>query len=163
MAHERHSPPSNFTRTSPASRRAMIGEWRGSTPSSPSAPGTITISARPSNTRPSGVRISQSSSAIARLRGRLHLLGLGDDLIDAALEEERLLGDLVVLAVEDLREAAGGVLELHVFAVATREHGGDEERLRQEALDLARPGDRQPVVVGQLVHAEDGDDVLQVL
>src|SRR5262249_3560728 len=104
----------------------MIGEWRGSTPSSPSAPGPITLSARPSNTRPSGVRISQSSSAIARLRRRLHLLRLGDDLLDAALEEERLLGDVVVLALEDLVEPADGVLELDVLAVAAGEHGGDE-------------------------------------
>src|SRR6476619_272780 len=135
----------------------MIGEWRGSTPSSPSAPGTITISARPSKTRPSGVRISQSSSAIARLRGRLHLLRLGDHLIDAALEEEGLLGDVVVLALEDLVEATDRVLERHILAVATGEHRGDEDRQRQEALELAGPGDRQAVVVGELVHAEDRD------
>ena len=40
---------------------------------------------------------------------------------------------------------------------------GDEERLREEALDLARPGDDELVLVGELVDAEDGDDVLQVL
>ena len=36
------------------------------------------------------------------------------------------------------------------------------ERLGQEALDLARPGDRDPLVFAQLLNAQDGDDVLQV-
>jgi len=37
------------------------------------------------------------------------------------------------------------------------------ERLGEELLDLPRPGDRELVVLRQLVHAEDRDDVLQVL
>ena len=40
---------------------------------------------------------------------------------------------------------------------------GDVEGLRQEALDLAGAGDGELVVLGELVHAEDGDDVLQAL
>ena len=40
---------------------------------------------------------------------------------------------------------------------------GDEERLRQEALDLAGALHDHLVLVGELVHAEDRDDVLQVL
>ena len=40
---------------------------------------------------------------------------------------------------------------------------GDEERLREEALDLAGARDGELVVLGELVHAEDGDDVLEVL
>ena len=39
---------------------------------------------------------------------------------------------------------------------------GGEERLREEALDPARAGDGQLVLVAQLLDAEDGDDVLQV-
>ena len=37
------------------------------------------------------------------------------------------------------------------------------ERLREEALDLASARHGQLVVLGQLVHAQDGDDVLQLL
>ena len=37
------------------------------------------------------------------------------------------------------------------------------ERLGQEALDLAGPGHRDAVLFGQLVEAEDGDDVLELL
>jgi hypothetical protein len=40
---------------------------------------------------------------------------------------------------------------------------GHEERLRQEALDLAGARHDQLVLFGQFVHAEDGDDVLQRL
>jgi hypothetical protein len=39
---------------------------------------------------------------------------------------------------------------------------GDVERLAKEALDLAGAADDQLVLFAQLVHAEDGDDVLQV-
>ena len=50
--------------------------------------------------------------------------------------------------------------------VRCREAGellGDVERLGEEALDLAGATDDQLVLLGQLVDAEDGDDVLQVL
>src|SRR5207245_2476527 len=39
----------------------------------------------------------------------------------------------------------------------------DEERLREEALDLAGAGYGRLVLLRELVHAEDGDDVLQLL
>ena len=40
---------------------------------------------------------------------------------------------------------------------------GHVERLRKEPLDLARARHRQLVLVGKLVDAQNGDDVLQVL
>ncbi len=43
------------------------------------------------------------------------------------------------------------------------EHFGDEERLRQEALDLAARATRQLVFFRQFVHAQDRDDILQRL
>ena len=39
---------------------------------------------------------------------------------------------------------------------------GHVERLREEALDLAGALHDDLVLVGELVHAEDGDDVLQL-
>ncbi len=56
-----------------------------------------------------------------------------------------------------------------VSATATTSPGragellGDVERLAQEALDLAGAVDLELVLVGELVDAEDGDDVLQLL
>src|SRR5207302_10162106 len=86
-----------------------------------------------------------------------------DDLVDRSLEKERALGDLVVLAVDDLLEAADRVGDFHVRPSGAGELFGDEERLREKALDLARAPHGQLALVGELVEADDRDDVLQLL
>ena len=68
-----------------------------------------------------------------------------------------------MLALDDRVEAGDRVLELDVLAGRARELLGDEVRLREEALDLAGARDDELVLVGELVHPEDRDDVLQVL
>ena len=60
-------------------------------------------------------------------------------------------------------EALDGVGEVDELAGRAGEDFGDVERLRQEALDLAGAGHGDLVLFGQLVHAENGDDVLQRL
>src|SRR5687768_15483599 len=70
------------------------------------------------------------------LTGLLHLLGALENVVDAALHVERLLGDLVVFAVDDLPEAANRVREFDVLALEAGELLGDMERLRKELLDL---------------------------
>src|ERR1700694_4780947 len=72
---------------------------------------------------------------------------VSDDFVDRPLEEERALGHLVVLAVDDLLEAADRLGDRHVGAGRPGELLGDEERLREEALDLARALHRQLVNV----------------
>ena len=64
---------------------------------------------------------------------------------------------------QDHFEALDGVLERHQLALGAGENLGHLERLAEEALDLARARHRQLVLLRQLVHAEDGDDVLQRL
>ena len=93
--------------------------------------------------------------ALAAARGR-------HDVVDRALEQEHALGEVVVLAVEDLAERAHRLADRHVDAGRAGELLGDVERLRQEALDLARALHEHAVLVGELVDAEDGDDVLQL-
>ena len=85
------------------------------------------------------------------------------DFLDAALHVEVALGHAVVLAVEDLLEAAHGVGHRDLPPFAAGEDLRRAERLAEEALNLARAVDRQLVLGRQFVHAEDGDDVLQVL
>src|SRR5918995_2224515 len=178
------------TRVPPALSVATSGACRARIPISPAAPGTISISTSPSNAGPSGVTSERSNvrrscataylgwnrlffpslfRLLRRLLGRLLGFGLAaqlarllDCLLDRPDHVERLLGQLVVLAVEDLLEAFDRVLELHILAGCPRELLRDEVRLREEALDLARALDDELVLVGELVHAEDGDDVLQV-
>jgi hypothetical protein len=90
-------------------------------------------------------------------------LAFSNSFVDRADHVEGLLGQVVALAVDDHLEAADGFLQRHVLARRAGEHLGDVERLRQEALDLARARHGQLVLGRQLVHAQDGDDVAQFL
>src|SRR5699024_2235714 len=94
---------------------------------------------------------------------RPHVLALLDGLVDGADHVESLLGQVVDFAVDDHLEAADGVLHRYVHARRAGDHFGHVERLAEEALAFARAGHDLLVFLGQLVHAEDGDDVLQVL
>ena len=67
-----------------------------------------------------------------------------------------------MLAVEHLAERAHRLGDRDVDARRAGELLGDVERLRQEALDAARALHEHAVLVGELVDAEDGDDVLQL-
>src|SRR5215217_9371768 len=106
---------------------------------------------------------SASCSGSSRSGVSPSLPRLLDGFLDRPDHVEGLLGQIVVLALDDLAEAPDRVLELDVAAFLAGELLGDEVRLREEALDAARPRDRELVLVGELVDAEDGDDVLQVL
>jgi peptide chain release factor 1 len=68
-----------------------------------------------------------------------------------------------VLALEDLGESADGLGDRHVDARRSCELFGHVERLGEEALDAPRPVHGELVLVGELVDAEDGDDVLELL
>ena len=92
-----------------------------------------------------------------------HLLELLARLIDRADHVEGLLREGIAFAVDDHLEAADRFLQRHMLAGRAGEHLGDVERLRQEALDLARTRHRQLVLGRELVHAHDGDDVAQLL
>src|SRR5690349_11774387 len=124
-------------------------------------PRTSTSLTRSLTSSRSGVATSNSRpSAMLRL---LQFFGALQGVLYRALHEERLLGDLVVLALGDFAEAADGVREFHVLARHAGELLAHVEGLREELLDLARSGDRKLILIGELVDTEDGDDVLQVL
>src|SRR5688500_18885611 len=94
--------------------------------------------------------------------GLLHLLRLRPGLFQVADVEEGLFGEVVAFAFADVVEALEGLGDLGVGALLARELLGNEERLAEEPLDLAGAGDDQLVFFGEFVHAEDGDDVLEV-
>src|SRR6266480_2535467 len=93
----------------------------------------------------------------------LQRLCLFDGLFDAADHVERLLRQMIELAVDDGFEAADRVLERDEFSRRAGEYLGDEERLRQETLDLPRPRYGELVLGRELVHAENRNDVAQLL
>lgn len=64
---------------------------------------------------------------------------------------------------DDLLEGADRVLERDKLALVTSEDLGDLERLRHETLDLTRALDGQLVLLRQLVHTENGNDILERL
>src|SRR4029079_15010976 len=133
---------------------------------SPSAPGTSTCWTSPENSSFSGETSSKWKLAIVISRSgrfRRELLALLDCLFDRADHVEGGLGQMIVLAVAETLESFDGVLKIDEFSGRAREHFGDVERLRQEALDFACASDSQFVVFGQFIHAQNGDDVLQRL
>src|SRR5258708_23597172 len=149
----------------PGRTAEMKRAWPGSTPKYPSVPGTTTISTSSERSSFSGETSSNltlSAIPVPRRSGGLggHLARLLHRLLDGAHHVEGALGHVVVLAGDDALEGLDGVLELDEDAGRSREDLGDVEGLRHEALDLARAGDGEPVLFRELVHAQDGDDVL---
>src|SRR5882757_3800827 len=94
---------------------------------------------------------------------RRELLALLDGFFDGAYHVKRRFRQMIVLAFADGAKTLDGVGEVDALARRSRKHFGDEERLRQEALDLAGARYRDLVLFGEFVHAENGDDVLQRL
>src|SRR5947207_8843717 len=108
------------------------------------------------------VSIRYSLFAIRPLgRFSSQLLALLDGFFNGADHVEGGFRQVIVLAFADGTEALDGVGEIDELAGRTGEYFGHEERLRQEALDLAGAGHGDLVLFGQFVHAENGDDVLQ--
>src|SRR5690242_1479995 len=101
-------------------------------PSSPSMPGTSTMSTSSSYASRSGVTISRWR-VIGGSPGQLR--GVLADVVEGAGEEEGLLRQVVGLAFEDLLERCHRVLDGHVLALAAREHLGHRERLAHEPLE----------------------------
>src|SRR5262249_24304608 len=135
-------------------------------PSTPSSPGTSTRSTAASNTTRSGVTTSNRIFSGISLSPRcynLHVAPTLDRLVYAANQVERLLGQIVVLAFDQLFESPHRFLQRHEFARKPGKLLRNGERLRQEPLNF--PGSRPPtlVLLRQLVNPQDGNDVLQIL
>src|SRR5947208_10185649 len=101
-------------------------------------------------------RATTATSLVRRQRAGLLPRALG-----VAHVEEGLLGQVVELAVDQQLERLDRLVDGDVDALQAGELLADEERLRQEALHLAGPLHDDLVLLGQLVEAQDGDDVLQ--
>lgn len=65
------------------------------------------------------------------------------------------------LTSEDALEALDGFLQGHQFTQMASEDLGHLEGLGQETLDLASAGHSQFVLFRQLIHSQNGNDVLQ--
>ena len=105
---------------------------------------------------PAGISHTRSSLAL-----RLEPLGFLGGRFDGADIHEGLFGEVIPLAFAQLVEAAQRILPLGVVAGEAGEGFGNEEGLRQEALDLPGPRDDELVLFAQLLDPQDRDDVLE--
>src|SRR6266545_1474992 len=144
------------------SRAARVGACPGRMPRSPATERASTKSASPAQTSRSGVtRCRSRGIRLFPFPGELPGLLLG--LLDPAHVEERLLRQVVVVAAGQCVEGGDGLLQRYGLAGHPGELLGHVERLRQEALDLAGAVDGDPVLLRQLVDAQDRDDVLELV
>lgn len=86
---------------------------------------------------------------------------LFNDLFDVANHVEGTLGQVIVFTVEDGLETGDGLFERHKLASLTSEHFGNLEGLGKETLDLTCSRHGQLVLFGQLVHTQDGNNILK--
>src|SRR5690606_33144095 len=162
MAMRAFSWPTSPYWSTPACKPATRGAWSTMRPKYPSVPGKMMDRARSCNTVRAGVTTS-SSSILATLsalpqQGAALLHGL----VDVAHHVEGGFGQVVVAAFENLLEAADRLRQGHVAARRAGKAFGHEEGLGQEPLDFPSPGHDELVFFRQLVHTQDGDDVLKL-
>lgn len=105
----------------------------------------------------------ETASLRALLQISQNLLTLCPGGSEVANHVESTLGQVVTLTAEDGLEGRDGVLQVDELALDTSEDLGDGEGLRQETLDLTGTLDGELVGLGKLVHAQNGNDVLERL
>src|SRR6185437_1205026 len=148
------------TRNVPLPNAVIIGAWFVRIPTSPSKAGAMTAVAWPSNSVASAEMTETVNTIGASILERFRF---GDRFLDSAHHVERLLRQVIELTGHHALERLDCLLELHVLAFDAGELLGHGKRLREEALHAARTRDHALVVFRQLVHAQDRDDVLQLL
>jgi hypothetical protein len=94
---------------------------------------------------------------------RKHLVHVSCAFIYEYSDAKRTLGKVVTLTVQDSLERSDGLLDVDKLALDTSEDLGDSERLTQEPLDLTGTLDGKLVSFRQLVHSENGNDILEGL
>src|SRR3954469_9142633 len=162
----KNSPSVVRTWTVPPWSRPSSGAWPGRIPTSPSVVRAITIEAWPCHTVRSAATSATSRCEAGWSAISVFLLQLGPlavDVLERTDVEERLLGNVVVLALGDLLEGLDGFLQRHGGARDVGELLRHVGVLGEELLDPARPRDGDLVLFRERVHTEDGDDVLQFL
>src|SRR5215472_13226802 len=154
----------------PSARMPRTGGCPVRMPISPSRVLAITIRALPDQTSPSGAtsstRTVTATCPLPAVRPRsllLQLPGLPLDVLDPADHVERLLREVVVLALGDRLERGHRFGQRHENARQAGELLGHEHRVGQEPLDPPRPPDGDLVLLGQFVDTKDRDDVLEFL
>ena len=83
--------------------------------------------------------------------------------VNGAGKEEAGFGNLVVLNLNDLLEAADGLLQRYILTLKAGELLRNGEGLGEESLYLTGAAYRQLILVGKLVHTHNGNYILKLL
>lgn len=105
----------------------------------------------------------ETASLIALLQISQNLLTLCPGGGEVANHVESTLGQVITLTTENGLERRDGVLQVDKLALDTSEDLGDGEGLRQETLDLTGTLDGELVGLGEFIHTQNGNDVLERL
>lgn len=102
-------------------------------------------------------------TTLVLLQIRENLLTLCPGGCEVANHVESTLRHVITLTSQDRLEGGDGVLEIDELALDTGEDLGDSEGLGQETLDLTGTLDGELVGLGEFVHTQNGNDVLEGL
>lgn len=92
-----------------------------------------------------------------------NLLTLSASGVDVTNHVEGGLGEVVTLTSNDGLEGGDGVLQVNKGTLDTSEDLGDGEGLGQETLELTGTLDGELISLRQLIHTENGNDILEGL
>eukprot|EP00128_Syssomonas_multiformis_P016704 Colp12_sorted_trinity150504_noHs@24768 len=90
-------------------------------------------------------------------------LSLSNNLLNVTNHVEGSLREVIKLTTKNGLEALNGVRELDKTARRASEDLSDLEGLRQETLDLTGTGDGELILLGQLIHTQNGNNILERL
>src|SRR5574344_2286859 len=118
-------------------------------------PWAITISTKPENSSSAALTMSQCTVMailfasvfdgwllpatrwlLDQKSRQLQLAGFFDGFVNGTNHVEGLLGQVVIVAIEDALEATDGFFQGNILAGRTRKHFSNEEWLGQETLDF---------------------------
>mmetsp|Transcript_48813 Transcript_48813/g.76186 ORF Transcript_48813/g.76186 Transcript_48813/m.76186 type:complete len:282 (+) Transcript_48813:149-994(+) len=85
------------------------------------------------------------------------------NLVDVANHVESSLREVIIITSNKTLECGDGLLKGHELSRGASEHLSNVERLRHELLDLTGAGNGELVVLRQLIHTKDGNDILKIL
>lgn len=86
---------------------------------------------------------------------------IGDYLINIAFVEEVFLWDVVEFTCDDHLESFHCIFTFDVDTWSPGELLSDKEWLREKSLDFTSTSNSDFIIFSELIHTEDGDDILE--
>mmetsp|Transcript_20622 Transcript_20622/g.35423 ORF Transcript_20622/g.35423 Transcript_20622/m.35423 type:complete len:548 (+) Transcript_20622:132-1775(+) len=85
------------------------------------------------------------------------------NLLDVTHHVEGTLWKIVIASADNLLESLDGILKAHELSSGTSENLSNMEWLTHELLNLTGPAHNKLIILRQLIHTKNGNDILQSL